>query len=624
MKQFTESLNTKLTAAFVLVSVVSILTVAFFSFVAAENSLKERITSHLQNEAKYRAELIKQIWDLRVEQVQFLSYGKIKSILQKSNITVPDQIMNRQELKNIITPLLETSGLYDIQIINRNGKIVYTTNKNQVGTDLSQDPKFIRGTKESFYALQKNPQTDKLMMVILIPVTVNKTGSSDILGVIEVSRDLPLANQITTDRANLGKTGEIYLVNQDRMMITESRFVQNAPFNLKVDTTPVKECFDNGKQVTGIYTDYRAIPVFGASYCSRDNGFVLLAEADVAEVYFPITDLRNQYLIIGSTIILCTGIISFFIARSISRPIARLIPIAESIGRGNLHVEIEESKSKTEIGRFLNSFRMMVFNLHQLIRQIQGLNDQLRQANEEIKLNDKLKDEFISIISHELRTPLVIINGYCEMLKEMGLIGNLNQDQIQSVDRIYQNSHKLKKLIDDIFDVKKLDLGKMRFDKKEIHVHEFMNQVKSDYESLMKEKNIEFVNTTDENFDIVSDADRLSQVFSNLIKNSVDFVPTTGGRIEIQVKRQNNDAIFSVKDNGSGISEEKKKNVFQKFYKGDMSYGRKYGGTGLGLAICKGIVEGLDGKIWFESKEGQGTTFYFIIPLATISDADQS
>jgi len=624
MKQFTESLNTKLTAAFVLVSVVSILTVAFFSFVAAENSLKERITSHLQNEAKYRAELIKQIWDLRVEQVQFLSYGKIKSILQKSNITVPDQIMNRQELKNIITPLLETSGLYDIQIINRNGKIVYTTNKNQVGTDLSQDPKFIRGTKESFYALQKNPQTDKLMMVILIPVTVNKTGSSDILGVIEVSRDLPLANQITTDRANLGKTGEIYVVNQDRMMITESRFVQNAPFNLKVDTTPVKECFDNGKQVTGIYTDYRAIPVFGASYCSRDNGFVLLAEADVAEVYFPITDLRNQYLIIGSTIILCTGIISFFIARSISRPIVRLIPIAESIGRGNLHVEIEESKSKTEIGRFLNSFRMMVFNLHQLIRQIQGLNDQLRQANEEIKLNDKLKDEFISIISHELRTPLVIINGYCEMLKEMGLIGNLNQDQIQSVDRIYQNSHKLKKLIDDIFDVKKLDLGKMRFDKKEIHVHEFMNQVKSDYESLMKEKNIEFVNTTDENFDIVSDADRLSQVFSNLIKNSVDFVPTTGGRIEIQVKRQNNDAIFSVKDNGSGISEEKKKNVFQKFYKGDMSYGRKYGGTGLGLAICKGIVEGLDGKIWFESKEGQGTTFYFIIPLATISDADQS
>ncbi|MDE1769015.1 MAG: ATP-binding protein, partial [Thaumarchaeota archaeon] len=111
-----------------------------------------------------------------------------------------------------------------------------------------------------------------------------------------------------------------------------------------------------------------------------------------------------------------------------------------------------------------------------------------------------------------------------------------------------------------------------------------------------------------------SDPDRLSQVFANLIKNSVDFVPKSDGVIEINAHGENNQVVFYVKDNGSGIPKEKQENLFKKFYQIDTSLKRSHGGTGLGLVICKGIAEALGGKIWFESEIGKGATFYFTIP----------
>ena len=129
----------------------------------------------------------------------------------------------------------------------------------------------------------------------------------------------------------------------------------------------------------------------------------------------------------------------------------------------------------------------------------------------------------------------------------------------------------------------------------------------------MDDKNIQFTNTTKEKLKITSDPDRLNQVFANLIKNAVDFVPENG-KIEINAARKNGDVIFYVKDNGKGIPKEKQDGLFKKFYQIDTSLKRSHGGTGLGLVICKGITEALGGTIWLESEVGKGATFYFKIP----------
>jgi len=141
-----------------------------------------------------------------------------------------------------------------------------------------------------------------------------------------------------------------------------------------------------------------------------------------------------------------------------------------------------------------------------------------------------------------------------------------------------------------------------------------MKEMIESCKSMMKEKKIEFVNSTSAKTLINSDKTRLGEVFYNLIQNAVDFVPANGGRIEICAKEEGDSILFYVKDNGIGILEKRKDHVFKKFYQVDISFKRKYGGSGFGLVICKGIIENLGGKIWFESKEGEGTTFYFSIP----------
>ena len=231
-----------------------------------------------------------------------------------------------------------------------------------------------------------------------------------------------------------------------------------------------------------------------------------------------------------------------------------------------------------------------------------------------IKQIEEQKDQFSSMISHELTTPLFPIKFQTEMLKDSKILGKLNAEQINSIDDIYKNAILLEKLIADILNAQKLELGKMRFIKTNFDLKQFMNQIQDNSKSIIGNKSIEFKNTTKDQITLVSDPDRLTEVFSNLIKNSSDFVSENTGKIEIGAKVQENDVLFYVKDNGIGISKNKQINLFSKFYQIDTSIRRSHRGSGLGLSICKGIIEGLGGKIWLESAEGLGTIVYFTIP----------
>lgn len=227
---------------------------------------------------------------------------------------------------------------------------------------------------------------------------------------------------------------------------------------------------------------------------------------------------------------------------------------------------------------------------------------------------DKQKDEFASMVSHELTTPLFPIKFHAEMLKDPKNFGALNEDQLNSVNEIYQNSVKLEKLISDILEAQKLEMGVTKFTKSNFEIGEFMDKTFTDNLPFMADKQIKFVNSTKDKITITSDPYRLSQVFSNLIVNSVDFVPDNAGIVEINAKVEGNDVIFYVKDNGIGIPKDKQGSLFKKFYQIDVSPTRKHRGSGLGLSICKGIAEGLGGKIWLESAVGVGTIVYFKIP----------
>jgi len=231
-----------------------------------------------------------------------------------------------------------------------------------------------------------------------------------------------------------------------------------------------------------------------------------------------------------------------------------------------------------------------------------------------LKHMDRKKVEFSSMVSHELKTPLVPILGYVQMLQKEDLFGELNEKQREAVDEIYVSTIKLKRLIGDILTTQKLDLGKLDFNKEDIHVSELLNGILKEFNPLINEKEIRITIKCDENLYIHSDKDRINQVFSNMIKNAIDFVTPKIGDIVIGAKDDANFVEFFVQDNGPGISIENQKEIFKKFYQIDTSSSRKRSGSGLGLTICKGIIEGLGGKIRVKSKENIKTTFFFKIP----------
>ncbi len=274
----------------------------------------------------------------------------------------------------------------------------------------------------------------------------------------------------------------------------------------------------------------------------------------------------------------------------------------------------ELKQNEQDLRESARTFELQNISLDTANVALKRKEEELEKANEELRQVDKLKDEFQSMVTHELKTPLVPIQGYCELLLD-GTIGDLTEQQREKVQIIYNNALRLTDLISDLLDVRKLQLGEMKFDIREISAKDLIDNCINGIKNVAKEKNISLQVVSGPDLMLNCDAKRILQVLNNLVSNAIKFVPEKKGRIEICARRENGSMLFSVKDNGIGIPKEKEQNLFKKFYQADSSLRRKAGGTGLGLVISKEIIEAHKGKIWVESEEGKGSAFYFSIPV---------
>ena len=274
---------------------------------------------------------------------------------------------------------------------------------------------------------------------------------------------------------------------------------------------------------------------------------------------------------------------------------------------------LSEKLKSQEIGKKLRNIeikRKSIDKDDEINEVIYTINSMINRLNE---LEEK-KDVFLSMVTHELKTPASTIVGFSKALLNSKAAGELSPEQKKSIKTMQRNATRLEDLIGDLLDSRKLDLSKMKFTYGDVDITKLVEYIFHNNQNIAQEKHIEFVNSTTETIFATTDGARLEQVYNNLIRNAVDFVPKEGGKIEIGVKENDNKIICYVKDNGIGINKEKQKELFDQFYQVDSSLRRKHGGTGLGLYISKGIVEALGGKIWVESEPGKGTAFYFSTP----------
>jgi signal transduction histidine kinase len=224
---------------------------------------------------------------------------------------------------------------------------------------------------------------------------------------------------------------------------------------------------------------------------------------------------------------------------------------------------------------------------------------------------DRLKSELISTVSHELRTPMSSILGFSELLLTRELKPERSKEYIGI---IHNEAKRLTNLVKDFLDIQRMESGKQSFSNESVEIKSIIGDVSKLFQNIDETYRIVY-NLNEAGSSIVKcDFDKIKQVMFNLISNAIKYSPK-GGEISVNASVENDFIKIGVKDQGLGIPEEAKKKLFTKFFRVDNDDRRKIGGTGLGLAICKEIINAHGGNVWADSIHGQGSTFYFTLPL---------
>ena len=241
-----------------------------------------------------------------------------------------------------------------------------------------------------------------------------------------------------------------------------------------------------------------------------------------------------------------------------------------------------------------------------LFSEIEDKSRQLAEASQH-------KSQFLANMSHELRTPLNAILGYAELIID-NVYGETPGKMRDVLDRIQRNGKHLLGLINDVLDLSKIEAGQLNLALADYSLKDVVHGVYSAVEPLASEKKLAFKVEVPSNLPRGrGDERRLTQVLLNLVGNAIKF--TDRGEVVVKAGAANGTFSLSVRDTGPGIAENDQAKLFQEFQQADNSITRKKGGTGLGLAISKRIIELHGGKIWVESRPGQGSTFSFTLPV---------
>jgi PAS domain S-box-containing protein len=226
---------------------------------------------------------------------------------------------------------------------------------------------------------------------------------------------------------------------------------------------------------------------------------------------------------------------------------------------------------------------------------------------------EHVKDEFISVVGHELRTPLTSIRGSLGLL-EGGVFGELPQEAASMVALAVTNTDRLVRLINDILDIERMDAGRTELELAPVKASELVGNALQIVDMAATQARVTLATDVPEDLMVSVDSDRIVQVLVNLLGNAVKFSPRWS-TVTVAVTAEHGRALFSIKDTGRGIPADRLETIFERFRQVDSSDAREKGGSGLGLTIARDIVEHHGGHMSVESEIGQGSTFYFTLPL---------
>lgn len=300
------------------------------------------------------------------------------------------------------------------------------------------------------------------------------------------------------------------------------------------------------------------------------------------------TPLAMEFLIAGITSLAVSLLLSFLLARRLSRPLHEITMAATAVADGDFSKPLEV-RSEDEIGRLADAFRNM--------------SDEVQQAQQQQR-------EFVINVSHELKTPLTAINGHVQALRDG--VASDPQAVSKSLEIISAETKRLSRLIEDLLSLAKFDAHQFELKRAAVSAQDAVGSVTDGLGRDAEERGVSLERGENaEEIMLTTDPDRLRQVLSNLVQNALTHTPA-GGSVRLSARREGGSVIFEVADTGQGIDSDDLPHIFDRFYRAGS--GARSAGLGLGLAISRDLARAMDGDITASSRAGEGSIFTVKLP----------
>lgn len=333
-------------------------------------------------------------------------------------------------------------------------------------------------------------------------------------------------------------------------------------------------------------------------YPDKDEGSAFV----VVDMHGVIPEVERLYtdMIVGIIVvlILTAAVLILWIYRGVMGPLGKMQAAACKIREGNLDFVLE-ADTDDELGRLCQS-------LEDMRRRLQN------NAEEKLRF-DKESKELLSNISHDLKTPVTTIKGYAEGI--MDGVADTPEKMERYIRTIYNKASEMDMLINELTLYTKIDTNRIPYNFNTLSVDGYFDDCAEDLSVELESRGVEFgyFNYVEADVKVIADAEQIKRVVHNIVNNSLKYMDKSKGKINLRVKDVGDFVQVELEDNGRGIAAKDLANIFDRFYRTDVSRNSSKGGSGIGLSIVKKIIEEHGGKIWATSREETGTTMYFVL-----------
>ncbi len=595
------------------------------------NSLETVITDELKISALNAMDKLSRLMFERLADLRFLTYPS------NTVLTNSDSNISSVEKVEYLRQIEKANKAYaSISIYNANGMKIGDTRSIDIGVNDSREPFYKNAINGTYYHDSVPTYSRSLgQHVIHFSGPLYNVYNNETVGVMVLKFPLNKINEIMLEAGGtISSDADIELVSDDGLLIYSNydpkAVLQKKVTGLKIldklqnSTNRVESEIEAGDNGGGEVIDTIFIGIKEPGFLDyKGNNWSLILGISTEDAFESVALLRNQFIVVAVIILSISTFLVFMFARSISRPIIKLRDVTNEVSKGNLGTKVDTQKSGGD------ELTQLSTSLENMRKTILARTEEALRANEELKLNDKLKDEFINVAAHELRPPIQPILGLCEVLRSKlrkgGTRGPSSEEEEQLLYIIVKNAKRLRGVAQEILDVTRIeskgfDLNLESFDL----VALLFNIVTDTREQISKlERNIrirfEFEGKPEwgTNTILVSaDKDKVAQVISNLIGNALKFTEEGSISVKVSINKDSSEATICVKDTGQGIDPSIVPHLFTKFSS------KSFEGIGLGLYIAKNIVQDHGGRIWAENNpDGMGATFFFTLPISPPSQS---